>query len=94
MAEIARRLKLATGIQEQHFIGQEDFMSNELKKIYEAATYNGVLINKYELLDNSYRASGGFEDGTYLIPHTAETEQKYIRRKNMSYYINYLNLLD
>ena len=90
MAEIARRLKLATGIQEQHFIGQEDFMSNELKKIYEAATYNGVLINKYELLDNSYRASGGFEDGTYLIPHTAETEQKYIRRKNMSYYINYV----
>lgn len=90
MAEIARRIKLGNTIQEQHFVGTEKFMSSELKKIYESANYNGVLINKYELLDNSYRASGGFEDGSYLIPHPREQEEKYIRRKNMSYYINYV----
>lgn len=90
MAEIARRVKLGNGIQEQHFIAQEDGMSQELKKIYEAAGYNGVLIDKYELLDNAYRASGGFEDGSYLIPHPREQAEKYIRRKNMSYYINYV----
>lgn len=90
MAEIARRLKLGNTIREQTFIGAEQFMSNELKKIYEAASYNGVLINKYELLDNSYRASGGFEDGSYLIPHPREQYEKYVRRKNMSYYINYV----
>ena len=90
MAEIARRLKLGNTIREQTFIGAEQFMSNELKKIYEAASYNGVLVNKYELLDNSYRASGGFEDGSYLIPHPRELADKYVRRKNMSYYINYV----
>jgi len=90
MAEIARRLKLGNTIREQTFIGTEQFMSNELKKIYEAASYNGVLVNKYELLDNSYRASGGFEDGSYLIPHPRELAEKYVRRKNMSYYINYV----
>lgn len=90
MAEIARRLKLGNTIREQTFIGAEQFMSNELKKIYEAASYNGILVNKYELLDNSYRASGGFEDGSYLIPHPRELAEKYVRRKNMSYYINYV----
>ena len=90
MAEIARRLKLGNTIREQTFIGAEQFISNELKKIYEAASYDGVLVNKYELLDNSYRASGGFEDGSYLIPHPRELADKYVRRKNMSYYINYV----
>ena len=32
----------------------------------------------------------GFEDGTYLIPHTSERNDKYTRRKNMSYYVNYV----
>lgn len=90
MTQIARRLKLGNTIREQTFIGAEQFISNELNKIYEAASYNGVLVNKYELLDNSYRASGGFEDGSYLIPHPRELADKYVRRKNMSYYINYV----
>ena len=64
--------------------------SSALQKVYSSAGYNGVLIDKYELLDNAYRASGGFEDGSYLIPHPREQAEKYIRRKNMSYYINYV----
>ena len=32
----------------------------------------------------------GFENGTYLIPHTSERNEKYTRRKNMAYYVNYV----
>lgn len=90
MAEIARRVNLGNMIKEQHFLGQEDAMSTELKKVYESACYDGVLVNKYELLDNAYRASGGFEDGSYLVPHPREQSAKYIRRRNLAYYINYV----
>lgn len=90
MAEIARRVNLGNMIKEQHFLGQEDAMSTEIKKVYESACYDGVLVNKYELLDNAYRASGGFEDGSYLVPHPREQSAKYIRRRNLAYYINYV----
>ena len=55
-----------------------------------AAYLAGETIDKYQLLDDAYRASGGFENGTYLIPHPSEGIAKYIRRKKMCYYVNYV----
>ena len=50
-----------------------EFSANELmKQLLSPALYNGGNIDKYELLDNSYRASGGYETGDYLIPHPSE----------------------
>lgn len=46
--------------------------------------------NKYKLLDDCYRASGGFEDGAYLIAHPREPADKYNRRRGLSYYCNYV----
>lgn len=54
------------------------------------ATYSNINIDRYKLLDDAYRASGGFETADYLIPHPSERAEKYLRRKNMSYYINYV----
>lgn len=54
------------------------------------AVYSNTGIDRYKLLDDAYRAEGGFEDGSYLIPHPSERAEKYLRRKNMSYYINYV----
>lgn len=54
------------------------------------ATYISGSVNKYSLLDNAYRASGGFENGDYLIPHPSESADKYSRRKDMAYFINYV----
>ena len=54
------------------------------------ASYTGTPFNKYKLLDDAYRASGIFETGDALIPHPRETAEKYVRRKNMSYFINYV----
>ena len=54
------------------------------------ASYSGAPFNKYKLLDDAYRANGMFETGDALIPHPRETAEKYTRRKNMSYFINYV----
>lgn len=54
------------------------------------ASYTGTPFNKYKLLDDAYRASGIFETGDALIPHPRETAEKYVRRKDMSYFINYV----
>lgn len=72
------------------FHAQEEYYSELMKQMLLNAGYSGIPIGKYELLDNSYRASGGFETGEYLIPHPSEKESKYVRRKNMSYFINYV----
>lgn len=61
-----------------------------MKVLLRAAQYDGTQVDKYQLLDDAYRASGGFEDGRYLIPHPSETVAKYARRQNMAYYINYV----
>lgn len=55
--------------------------------------YLKLFPNKYKLLDDAYRGSGGFEDGSYLIPHPVENADKYSRRQDMSYYINYVKPL-
>ena len=54
------------------------------------ASYSGAPFNKYKLLDDAYRANGMFKTGDALIPHPRETAEKYTRRKNMSYFINYV----
>lgn len=72
------------------FLEVEEQHSELIKQLASLAKYNGQLIGKYELLDNAYRASGGFETGDYLIPHPSEKADKYVRRKNMSYFINYV----
>ena len=41
----------------------EQHYSETLKQLMLTAGYDGILVDKYELLDNAYRASGGFEDG-------------------------------
>ena len=68
----------------------EQHYSETIKQLMLTAGYDGILVDKYELLDNAYRASGGFEDGSYLIPYPSERAEKYLRRKNMAYYINYV----
>lgn len=68
----------------------ERHYSETMKQLMLTANYSGQLINKYDLLDNAYRASGGFEDGSYLIPYPSERAEKYLRRKHMAYYINYV----
>ena len=43
----------------------------------------------YALLKDSYEGAGGFIDGSYLIKHAREDNEKYESRKNLSYYLNY-----
>lgn len=69
---------------------KEEQASELVNLVLSSAYYSGQRIDKYKLLDDSYRASGGFETGEYLIPHPRENSNKYLRRKNMSYYINYV----
>lgn len=85
-----RRTVLEAGGSVHTFLEVEEQQSELIKQLSLIATYNGQLIGKYELLDNAYRASGGFETGEYLIPHPSERAEKYVRRKNMSYFINYV----
>lgn len=73
-----------------NFTNSESVMSETVKIALGTASYSGELVDKYELLDNSYRATGGFATGEYLIPHPSERAEKYLRRKNLSYYVNYV----
>lgn len=43
----------------------------------------------YKLLRDSYEGMGGFLDGSYLIQHKRESNDKYAKRKELSYYLNY-----
>ena len=63
---------------------------NRMSEAIEKAVFRQSIFGKYSLLDDAYRGSGGFETGNYLIPHTAESAEKYARRKQMSYYINFI----
>lgn len=85
-----RRTVLDNGGSISEFTTAEHHYSETIKQLMLTASYSGELINKYELLDNAYRASGGFEDGSYLIPYPSERAEKYLRRKHMAYYINYV----
>lgn len=72
------------------YTASEQSMSETVKLALANAPYIGEQIDKYELLDNAYRATGGFANGDYLIPHTSERLEKYTRRQNLAYYINYV----
>ncbi|WP_312560872.1 hypothetical protein [Anaerospora sp.] len=48
------------------------------------------IADNYKLLEDAYAGSGGFLNGDYLVPHVRETLDKYIRRKALSYYANYV----
>lgn len=64
---------------------------NELvKQLMMNAPFDASNFGKYALLDDAYRGSGGFESGDYIIPHPAEKADKYARRQQMSYYINFI----
>ena len=85
-----KRTVMDSGGSLQEFTQMEEHYSETIKQLMMTASYDGILVDKYELLDNAYRASGGFEDGSYLIPYPSERAEKYLRRKHMAYYINYV----
>lgn len=43
----------------------------------------------YKLLKDSYEGMGGYLDGSYLVKHTRESDQKYAMRRKLAYYLNY-----
>ena len=51
-------------------------------------TYTDVLsVNKYMFMDNAYFGTGGFRDGSFLIPH--DREMFYKKRRGFSVYKNF-----
>lgn len=46
--------------------------------------------NHLDLMDHSFFGSGGFKDGTYLVQYARESDEKYGKRKKISYYLNYV----
>jgi len=46
--------------------------------------------NKYQFLLDAYTGEGGFWDGSYLIKHPRESDEKYERRKALAVYPNYV----
>lgn len=51
--------------------------------------YKDVTIeNCFTFLDNAYKGTGGFKDGSYLIPH--KRELWYATRRKFSYYVNFV----
>lgn len=84
-----KRTVLDTGGKKQ-FLESEHYYNELLTQMKLTAGYDATAIDKYELLDNAYRAKGGFETGDYLIPHPSELATKYDRRKKLSYFLNYV----
>lgn len=72
------------------FTNAEKHMSETMRVVLKHIPYTDGIPNKYELLDNAYRGTGGFETGEYLIPHPVETPDNYGRRKALAYYTNYV----
>ena len=44
----------------------------------------------YELMHEAYEGNGGFLDGSRLVKHPREANEKYEQRKKLAYYLNYL----
>ena len=42
------------------------------------------------LLRDAYHGTGGFETGSYLVQYPVENATKFLRRQQISYYLNYL----
>ena len=76
-----RRQVMGEGGAISTFTDSEKAMSETMRMVLLNAPFNSDFINKYELLDDSYRGTGGYEDGSYLIPHPREKVDKYNRRR-------------
>lgn len=85
-----RRQVMGEGGAISTFTDSEKAMSETMRMVLLNAPFNSDFINKYELLDDSYRGTGGYEDGSYLIPHPREKVDKYNRRRTLAYYTNYV----
>ena len=48
------------------------------------------LQNLWQFLYDSYTGLGGYRDGSYLIRHKREPDEKFERRKRLAYYPNYV----
>jgi hypothetical protein len=60
--------------------------SPNIKNTY---TYKSVnKTNQYDFMDDAYNGTGGFKDGTYLVPHSRE--MFYETRKDMAFYKNFI----
>lgn len=46
--------------------------------------------NHYKMLSDAYYGEGGFLDGSYLKQHIRETEENYLIRCELSYFLNYV----
>ncbi|SEJ35517.1 hypothetical protein SAMN05660742_10686 [Propionispira arboris] len=62
----------------------------EYEIVKNAVPFGGGIPDKYIFLKDAYAGTGGFEDGEYLVPHPRESMGKYVRRRFMAYYCNYL----
>lgn len=74
----------------EHYKRVERSFNELTQQLLMGANYTAGNINKYKLLDDAYRGSGGFEDGTYLVPFPVEKGDKYARRQDLAYYINFI----
>ena len=74
----------------EHFERVEKSFNEMTQQLMMGAKYSAGNLNKYKLLDDAYRGSGGFEDGTYLVPFPVEKAYKYARRQDLAYYINFI----
>ena len=43
----------------------------------------------YRFMKDAYYGAGGFADGGYLVKFDRETDNNYLKRRKMAYYINY-----
>ncbi|TWH48544.1 hypothetical protein [Sporomusa sp. KB1] len=51
---------------------------------------NFFAIDDYTFLSDAYHGEGGFKNGDYLIKHPREPAEKFTKRKELSYYLNYV----
>jgi len=60
-------------------------------KVSAFSSLSGKLTDEdYKLLLDSYTGLGGFKDGSYLVRHKRETDDKYERRQRLAVYPNYV----
>ena len=85
-----RRTMMGAGGAIADITSAEQHMSETIRQLMFNAPFTDIVANKYKLLDDSYRGTGGYEDGTYLVPHPREKEDKYLRRKQLAYYTNFV----
>lgn len=74
----------------EHYEQVERSFNELTQQLIMGARYTSGTVNKYKLLDDAYRGSGGFENGDYLVPFPVEKADKYARRQDLAYYINFI----